>query len=167
MERVIDVANYIYNHYKLISGGDKLDEMKLHKLLYFAQRECLAITGKPMFREALQGWKYGPVSVETRHAYYEGDGIIEKTKDVSVESARMLRGIIEEYGQYTSWKLSEMSHQELSWKNARQGLHANDPGNKELKIEDIMEDAKKVRPFDHLWGMYYDEFEDLPVAEVQ
>lgn len=29
-----------------------------------------------------------------------------------------------------------------------------------------MEDAKKVRPFDHIWGMYYDEFEDIPPGEV-
>ena len=33
-------------------------------------------------------------------------------------------------------------------------------GNQRLKLEDIREDAKKVRPYDHVWDMYYDEFED-------
>ena len=27
-------------------------------------------------------------------------------------------------------------------------------------LSDIQEDAKKVRPYDHVWDMYYDEFED-------
>ena len=29
------------------------------------------------------------------------------------------------------------------------------------KLEDIKEDAKKVRPYDHVWDMYYEEFEDV------
>lgn len=35
MERIIDVAQYIYDEYKRQSG-EVIDEMKLHKLLYFA-----------------------------------------------------------------------------------------------------------------------------------
>lgn len=30
----------------------------------------------------------------------------------------------------------------------------------ELKLDDIREDAKMVRPYDHVWDMYYDEFDD-------
>ena len=46
MERIIDVAQFIYDEYKRQSG-EVIDEMKLHKLLYFAQREGLAITDEP------------------------------------------------------------------------------------------------------------------------
>ena len=77
-----------------------------------------------------------------------------------------MNAILEEYGPIESWSLSQLSHQEISWKNARKGLYPDNPGNVELKLEDIMEDAKKVRPFDHIWGMYYDEFEDIPPGEV-
>ena len=28
-----------------------------------------------------------------------------------------------------------------------------------------LEDAKKVRPYDHVWDMYYDEFEDAEVTD--
>ena len=55
MEKVLDVANYIINRYKYVSGVT-IDELKLHKLLYFVQRETIAITGNPMFKEDLQGW---------------------------------------------------------------------------------------------------------------
>ena len=39
-------------------------------------------------------------------------------------------------------------------------LSAEQNGRKLLDLNDIREDAKKVRPYDHVWDMYYDEFED-------
>jgi len=162
MERIIDVADFIYKKYKEVSGGENLDEMKLHKLLYFAQRECLALTGEMLFEEHFEGWIYGPVSPEIRKSYYPKDGILESTNEVSAETAYILNNIIEEYGKLTSWKLSKLSHDEISWNNARKGLEDWERGSKPLTIEDIKEDSKKVRLFDHTWGMYYDEFEDIP-----
>lgn len=46
----------------------------------------------------------------------------------------------------------------MFWRNARAGLSDGENGNRKLKLEDICEDAKKVRPYDHVWDMYYDEF---------
>ena len=68
--------------------------------------------------------------------------------------------MILEYGSLASWKLSQLSHKELSWKNARIGLKEGENGSRKLNLEDIREDAKKVRPYDYVWDMYYDEFED-------
>ena len=50
MEKIIDVAQYVYKYY-LKETDEKIDEMKLHKLLYFVQRESYALLGKPMFNE--------------------------------------------------------------------------------------------------------------------
>lgn len=50
MEKILDVAQYIYDEYKRQSG-EIIYEMKLHKLLYFTQRESLAITNEPLFAE--------------------------------------------------------------------------------------------------------------------
>ena len=46
MDKIIDVPQYVFEEYKHIIG-EAIDEMKLHKLLYFAQRESLAITNTP------------------------------------------------------------------------------------------------------------------------
>ena len=162
MEKILNVAQYIYETYKKMAG-EVIDEMKLHKLLYFAQREALAVTGRPLFAETIQGWKYGPVSPEVR-LYFTSDGIMTSTEDVSLESAYILNNVLVEYGPIASWKLSKMSHEERSWKNARRGLGAEENGNRELSLEDIRADAEKVRPYDHVWDMYYDEFEDLEEA---
>lgn len=158
MEKIINVAQYVFSEYKKITG-EVIDEMKLHKLLYFAQRESLAITNEPLFEGEFEGWKYGPVCKEIRNSITR-DGIIDFDSDVSDECKYIINNIILEYGSLASWKLSELSHKEISWKNARIGLADGENGSTKLKLEDIREDAKKVRPYDHMWDMYYDEFED-------
>ena len=164
MEQILNVAQFIFDEYKRISG-EIIDEMKMHKLLYFAQRESFAITGTPMFHGDLQGWKYGPVSPEVR-SFFTKDGIQAETSDVSDEAAYILKNVLLEYGPIETWKLSAMSHAEQSWKNARKGLAPDEIGQRVLSLEDIQKDAEKVRPYDHVWDMYYDEFEDLDEEEV-
>ena len=158
MENILDVAQFLFDGYQRMSG-ERIDEMKLHKLLYFSQRESFAVTGKPLFEETLHGWKYGPVSPLVR-GYLSDDGIVVDTAPVSDESAYLLNNVLAQYGTVASWKLSELSHEELSWKNARRGLAPNQKGNRALALDDIRKDAEKVRPYDSVWDMYYDEFED-------
>ncbi len=164
MERIVDVAQYIFDEYKKISG-EIIDEMKLHKLLYFSQRESIAITSKPMFEEEFEGWKYGPVSTKVRYAFtkdgmFSADGI----KEISDENKYIAKNVILQYGSFASWKLSELSHKEQSWANARRGIPNGQNGNHKMLLEDIRKDAEKVRPYDSIWDMYYDEFEDVEEA---
>ncbi len=161
MEKIINVAQYIFTAYRKLSG-EVIDEMKLHKLLYFAQRENLAITDEPLFDGEFEGWKYGPVCREIRGSITP-DGIIDADSDISEESKYIVNNIIAQYGALASWKLSELSHKEISWKNSRTGLADNENGRVKLKLDDIRTDAMKVRPYDNVWDMYYDEFEDAEV----
>ena len=147
MEKIIDVAQYIFNEYKRVTG-EVIDEMKLQKLLYFSQRETIAILNEPLFDEVFEGWKYGPVSREVRTSY-TADGI---------------NNVIQEYGALASWKLSALTHKEISWINSRKGLKKEENGKIKIKTTDIQEDAKKVRPYDYVWDMYYDEFDDYEVV---
>lgn len=164
MERILDVAQYIYDEYKRQSG-EVIDEMKLHKLLYFAQRESLAITNERLFEEGFEGWKYGPVSKEVR-AHYTIDGMrYDNKKTLSAEGAYIVKNVILQYGALASWKLSQLSHNEISWQNSRKGLAEDESGGILLTIDDMRKDAEKVRPYDALYDMYYDEFEDVEVAQ--
>lgn len=163
MERIVDVAQYVFVYYKRVTG-DIVDEMKLHKLLYFIQRESFAIKGEPMFPEDFEGWVHGPVSSEVRRCLDHAHGMTCETNPISEENAYIVRNVVEEYGQYDSWYLRNLSHEELSWKNSRVGLGDKQPGNRLIEKSDIELDARKVRPFDSTWGMYYDEFDDLEDA---
>lgn len=159
MAKVIDVAQYIFEEYKLLSGKT-IDEMKLHKLLYLTQRESLAITNEPMFPEEFEGWKYGPVCREVRNCFTEDGMFSNDIKDISNEERYIVKNVILQYGAYESWKLSELSHKEISWKNSREGIPDGQNGNVILKLEDIRKDAEKLRPYDAIWDMYYDEFDN-------
>jgi len=48
----------------------------------------------------------------------------------------------------------------------RINLNNNEIGNREITPEDIIEDAKSIRLYDHVYDMYIDEFEDLNEEEV-
>lgn len=161
MDSILSVAHYICERYKEIAKEAlNKDEMKLHKLLYFTQREAFAVLGRPAFVGDLEGWKYGPVSREVRSNFYDGD-IIASTVPVSDSVQYIANNVVMEYGAIASWRLSELTHKEISWQNARKGLNPEDIGNVVLSLDDIKEDAKKVRPYDHVWDMYYDEFDDV------
>ena len=121
MDRILDVAAYIVEKYPVLTGENWLDEMKLHKLLYFTQRESFAIVGRPAFEGTFEGWRYGPVSCDVRAHYIDGD-INSDTNPISEEVKYIANNVILEYGSLDSWTLSNISHEEISWKNAREGL---------------------------------------------
>lgn len=160
MADILSVAQYLYDYYQQ-ETGEKIDELKLQKLLYFIQRESIALTSKPMFDEKFEGWIHGPVSTEVRKRYDKEHGIVYPTTKINDQEAYIVRNIFEQYGYYDSCFLRNLSHKEYSWKNSRLGLPDGAPGNREIKIEDIAIDARKVRPYDSVWDMYYDEFDDL------
>lgn len=162
MDRIIDTAAYVAKRYKELTN-EVLDEMKLHKLLYFIQRESLAITGEPAFDGVFEGWKFGPVCREVRTNFCEGE-IVCHANDISDRLKYIANNVILEYGSLAAWKLSELSHKDISWKNARIGLAPHENGSVQLKMDDIKIDAAKVRPYDHVWDMYYDEFDDEVIS---
>lgn len=158
MDNIINVADYIIKRYLELTG-EHLDEMKLHKLLYFTQRESFAVLGRAAFTGDFEGWKFGPVSRDVRNNFYDGE-IIIPTESISDDIQYIASNVIMEYGSLASWKLSDISHKETSWINSRKGLVPGENGNRVILLDDIQNDAKKVRPYDHVWDMYYDEFEN-------
>ena len=121
MERLLDVASYVYNRYRK-EFREEIDEMKLHKLLYFAQRESLIQTGKPLFTEDFYGWKYGPILKEVRAIYRN-----------------------RQYASKSSWSLSRLTHGEESWKNSRINVQESENSDNKILLDDIKKDAERIR----------------------
>ena len=140
MENVMNIAAYVSNKYL-----QRIDEMKLHKLLYFAQRESLIQTGEPLFDAVFYGWKYGPVLKEVRNAYRDGsiDGLIQN--DITEESSSILDSVFKEYAGKDSWSLSRLTHGEISWKNSRVGIPETDNSDRPMQIDDIRADADRIK----------------------
>ena len=106
--------------------GDLLSNLKLQKLCYYAAGIASAVRNPdevPLFEEPINAWKHGPVVPELYHKFKEhgGQAIPQNTgfDFASVDEAD--RGLLDDvynfYGQYSAWKLREMTHEETPWIN--------------------------------------------------
>ena len=143
MENLLDVASYIFNRYQ-DEYGQKIDEMKLHKLLYFAQRESFIVSNEPLFKESFYGWKYGPILKEIRNAYR--NNIFYKTdENLAARISFIIDRIFKKYSNKDSWSLSRLTHGEISWKNSRIGVSKYSDSDNEINTEDIKKDAIRYK----------------------
>lgn len=101
--------------------GDSISNLKLQKLLYYIQGFSLIIYGKPMFKEKLVAWEHGPVVEEVYHKFKEcGAAAISIPTDsveLTKEEADLIVDVWKVYGQFSAWKLRDMTHNEAPWKN--------------------------------------------------
>lgn len=144
MVGILQVASYICKRY-FEEYGTRIDEMKLHKLLYFTQRECLIQKGLPMFEARFEAWKYGPVMVPIRQHYKTDSFPKSMEKEQLAQYKSVFDMVFKVYAPQKSWSLSTLTHGEYSWKHAREGYDEQDSCEVEMKTEDIMVDAKRVR----------------------
>lgn len=144
MEPVKDIAAYLCRRYQR-DFGQYIDEMKLHKLLYFAQREALIVTDAPLFAEEFQAWRYGPVMVPVRQLYRNGSlRQAAKARDITAY-APIFDYIFATYATKDSWSLSAITHGEYSWRKARCGCAPTDPCGASIPTADIRVDAIRVK----------------------
>jgi uncharacterized phage-associated protein len=145
MLNVLQVAAYLikryYDKYK-----SKMDEMKLHKLLYFTQRESIIQTNNPMFSESFEAWQYGPVMVSVREAYANDNFGELPNENELAPYQEIFNYVIENYSNRSSWTLCLLSHAEESWKKAREGYSENATNcHKHIILDDIRRDAVIAR----------------------
>lgn len=144
MEKLREVASYISMRYQK-EYGKRIDEMKLHKLLYFAQRESLVQLNTPLFSEKFQAWKYGPVLVPVRHLYKDEQLDTPLAEDTIKKYSKIFEKVFSQYMVKDSWSLSTLTHGEYSWKHAREGVPDEENSTNEMDIEDIRLDAQRIK----------------------
>lgn len=142
MEKTMCVAKALYDMY-YAEKGVRMDEMKMHKLMYFAQRESLMYNKEPLFDATFYGWKFGPVLKEVRSEFRMLNPFSNVEGLVSEQTKELLKCVLVRYGSLSSWKLSSLSHEEFSWKKSRVGLESGEDGNVELSLEAMKVDATK------------------------
>lgn len=115
------------NRMRMMEGDSEyLTHLKLQKLLYYAQGCYLALKDKPLFCEDILAWQHGPVVNEVYNVYkengakpivFEDDYNIHEIDD---ETQAVLKEVFDVFGQYSAWKLREMTHSETPWKTTPQ-----------------------------------------------
>lgn len=133
MAHIISVAKYLLT--LADSSTDKINPLKLQKLLYYCEGWTLAITNKELFpRENFQAWIHGPVNVRTYHEFSTTYGMFDPIAtpraapldaSVPVEQRAIIERVFEVYNQYTGSELEMMTHAEKPWLEARGTLQPN------------------------------------------
>lgn len=126
MNRAIDVANW-FLAMQDEDAGDVISNLKLQKLVYYAQGFHLAILDRALFRATIEAWAHGPVIPSLYHNYKKyGSGSIPPPDhfDFSIfkpDSLEVLSEVYSVFGQFSAWKLRNMTHEEPPWKFASEG----------------------------------------------
>lgn len=139
MADVFDVASYI------LKKHGKMTAMKLQKLVYYSQAWTLVWDDRPLFAERIQAWANGPVCPILYNAHRgmfdiaDGDitsgdaGALSDTERESVDA------VLNYYGDKSSQWLSELTHVEAPWNNARHGLGPGERGTAEITKAEMAE----------------------------
>jgi uncharacterized phage-associated protein len=107
-------------------AGELITNLKLQKLVYYGQGFHLAVYGRPLFDARIKAWAHGPVVPSLWHDYkhYGSSPIKPEPLDKSrltVEQRKLLDEVYLAYGQFSAWRLREMTHHEPPWQKAFEG----------------------------------------------
>lgn len=144
MLTVLQAATYISERY-LQRFGEVIEEEKLQKLMYFAQRESIIQTGAPMFEGEFRALQSGPYLPSLHQALLEGRIHESITESEYRPYQSSFDKLFELYSSKTIHSLIGHSHCELSWKKARVGYSEYEPSDTPMSLSDIYEDAEQAK----------------------
>jgi uncharacterized phage-associated protein len=145
-----------------VDAGDLISNLKMQKLVYYAQGVHLATTGKRLFDEDIEAWEHGPVAPKLYDEFKKfGDKAIDLDfldfsgydKVLTEEQLEILADVYLTYGKFSAWALKDKTIEESPWKiTANNGERRNRSprGNRGLVIpDDLMIDHFKNVSLDY------------------
>lgn len=138
MATVFDVAAYI-----LSKQSGPITTWKLQKLVYYSQAWASVWSENSLFEERIEAWANGPVCPDL-YERHRGQFKIDKL-DVgdpgvlSDDEKDTINKVVDFYGKYDSQYLSELTHRENPWKEARIGLSPGERGSKVIPVDALSE----------------------------
>jgi uncharacterized phage-associated protein len=116
------IANYFLD--LATASGERLDPIKLQKLIYYAVGWYAGYTGERLIDEEIKAWPSGPIIASVYHAFInfgldpitsraievEGHSIILVAPPDSKEVQAFLSNVWNAYREYTTRQLSSMAH---------------------------------------------------------
>ncbi|TCK65777.1 type II toxin-antitoxin system antitoxin SocA domain-containing protein [Curtobacterium sp. PhB136] len=104
----------------------ELSNLKLQKLLYYAQGQHLGRTGEPLFSDEIEAWGHGPVVPAVYRAFkafgaapIEPEGVLRSFDWSNYSDVQQhLANVWLTYGVYSAWALRDKTHREAPWVEA-------------------------------------------------
>ncbi len=132
-----DVAAYIINK------NGPLSAMKLEKLVYYSQAWSLVWDDRPLFDDQIQAWANGPV-VPALYDKHRKQFSISEWPDgnpaaLDATAIETIDVVLDGYGVHNAQALSDLTHREAPWRDARSGLADDERGDREITLVSMME----------------------------
>ncbi|MBB6689895.1 SocA family protein [Cohnella xylanilytica] len=128
---------------------ESMSPKKLQKLCFYAYSWYRYYFNKPLFENKFQAWVHGPVDPGLYHAYKEyGWALIPRETTVpdsitdDTEIYEFLESVFESYGHLDADELEALTHDQIPWKRARNGLQPYQASNAPISDQDIIEQAQ-------------------------
>ncbi len=148
MATCFDVASYI------IEKLGSLPAMKLQKLVYYSQAWALVWDDEPLFKEPIQAWINGPIVPELyrvhRGLFKISHLKIGDSSNLSYNQKDTINHILDYYGDKNSQWLSDLTHLEIPWQEARKGLSSYKRGHKEITHASMAEYYSSISSIEEL-----------------
>ena len=137
MANACDVAEYI------LQRRGQMSAMKLQKLVYYAQAWHLVWSDEPLFADRIEAWANGPVVPvlyeKHRGQFTVGSGLFGGKCDLTDDEQDTIERVLTAYGSKSSQWLSNLTHMEAPWQDAREGLIDGERGNREITLASMGE----------------------------
>jgi uncharacterized phage-associated protein len=137
---VLDVAAYIIEKQP---KKQPLTAWKLQKLVYYCQAWSLVWDEKPLFKEKILAWANGPV---VKELYREHKGLFYvkempngNSDQLSENQKDTIAHVLKAYSDKTAQWLSDLTHLEDPWIEARKGLKPGERGEVEIQLSTMHE----------------------------
>ena len=116
------VARYLLLNQHKAGAKERVNNLKLQKLCYYAQGFALVKLGRPLFSEDIEHWPHGPVvpSLWRQYNKYGKEPIPVPDRPwadgpIYEDVVELLDEVILNYGIFSAWELRNMTHSEPPW----------------------------------------------------
>lgn len=102
-----------------------MSTMKLQKLCYYSQAWHMVWDDEPLFEEDFQAWANGPVCrslYATHRRMFSVDSMPDIKGKLNESQKESIDLVLESYGDKSAQWLSDQTHREKPWINARKGV---------------------------------------------
>lgn len=121
--------------------GDQISNLKLQKLLYYAQAWFLAINGRPLFDDRLEAWVHGPVVPpvygEFKKWSWQAIGINPELPPLAEPVKAHLEEVAAVYGSMSAFDLERLTHSEAPWIDARGAVPEDEASTAVISLESM------------------------------
>lgn len=122
----LEIANKLLKMAQDLEGGELMSNLKLQKMLYYEQGYHVAKFGKPLFKENIEAWMYGPVVPEVYHHFSEfgASGLLPESEEIvklSELEEKLFNEVFRAYSPYSAIGLMTKTHEEKPWRTTAVG----------------------------------------------